>query len=196
MQQNNENEKKRRSFISRSNSIYFAPTILRLSWCLGGEARDFRFRITDFRTRTDDLSNPPCLRARPTELRWFGGAPWYSSPWSQHDKHAGSLPKRTDIHSILIVGSGPIVIGQACEFDIRAPRPARCSGKRLSHHPREFESCHDHDRPGAGRPDLHRTHHTQFVEAIIEREKPDALLPPWAGRPPQHCRCPGRKRSA
>ena len=37
----------------------------------------------------------------------------------------GPMPKRTDIASILIIGAGPIVIGQACEFDYSGTRPAR-----------------------------------------------------------------------
>ena len=35
------------------------------------------------------------------------------------------MPKRNDINKIMIIGSGPIIIGQACEFDFPAPRPAR-----------------------------------------------------------------------
>jgi len=35
------------------------------------------------------------------------------------------MPKRTDIHKILIIGSGPIIISQACEFDYSGTRPAR-----------------------------------------------------------------------
>ena len=35
------------------------------------------------------------------------------------------MPKRTDLQSILLIGSGPIVIGQACEFDYSGRRPAR-----------------------------------------------------------------------
>ena len=40
------------------------------------------------------------------------------------------MPKRTDIQKILIIGSGPIVIGQACEFDYSGRRPARPFAKR------------------------------------------------------------------
>jgi carbamoyl-phosphate synthase large subunit len=42
------------------------------------------------------------------------------------------MPKRTDIKSILIIGAGPIVIGQACEFDYSGTRPARRSRKRAT----------------------------------------------------------------
>lgn len=41
-------------------------------------------------------------------------------------KGAVAMPKRTDINTILVIGSGPIVIGQACEFDYSARRRARC----------------------------------------------------------------------
>ena len=38
------------------------------------------------------------------------------------------MPKRTDIHKVLIIGSGPIIIGQACEFDYSGTKPAkRCA---------------------------------------------------------------------
>ena len=36
------------------------------------------------------------------------------------------MPRRTDLKHVLVIGSGPIVIGQACEFDYPAPRPAGC----------------------------------------------------------------------
>ena len=42
------------------------------------------------------------------------------------------MPRRDDISSILLIGSGPIVIGQACEFDYSAPMPAGASGRRGS----------------------------------------------------------------
>jgi hypothetical protein len=47
------------------------------------------------------------------------------------------MPKRTDIQKILIIGSGPIIISQACELTIPAPRHARPCGKRVS---RSFSS--------------------------------------------------------
>jgi len=53
-------------------------------------------------------------------------------------KEAHLMPKRTDIHSILIIGAGPIVIGQACEFDY----------------------CHHNDRPRNGRCHLYRTYYS------------------------------------
>jgi hypothetical protein len=59
------------------------------------------------------------------------------------------MPKRTDIETILIIGSGPIVIGQGCEFDysgVQACKALRSQG--LSGRIGELQSRHDHDRPG------------------------------------------------
>ena len=67
------------------------------------------------------------------------------------------MPKRTDIESILIIGAGPIVIGQACEFDYSGAQACKAlQGGGLPRHPGELESRDDHDRPGDGRCDLHR----------------------------------------
>ncbi len=56
------------------------------------------------------------------------------------------MPKRTDLKSILIIGAGPIVIGQACEFDYsgaQACKALREEGYKV--HSGEFESGHHHD---------------------------------------------------
>ncbi len=42
------------------------------------------------------------------------------------------MPKRTDIHSILVIGAGPIVIGQACEFDYAGVQACRCCAARAT----------------------------------------------------------------
>lgn len=60
------------------------------------------------------------------------------------------MPKRTDIKSILILGAGPIVIGQACEFDYsgaQACKALREEGYRVI---RELQPGDYHDRPGNG----------------------------------------------
>ena len=44
------------------------------------------------------------------------------------------MPKRTDIQSILIIGAGPIVIGQACEFDYSGAQPVKRCGRGLPCH--------------------------------------------------------------
>ncbi|HUM71120.1 MAG TPA: carbamoyl-phosphate synthase large subunit, partial [Chloroflexota bacterium] len=93
------------------------------------------------------------------------------------------MPKRTDIHSILIIGSGPIVIGQACEFDysgVQACKVLRREGYRVvlvNSNPATIMT--DPDVADATyveplTPDL--------VEKIIEIEKPDALLPTVGGQ--------------
>ena len=70
------------------------------------------------------------------------------------------MPKRTDIESILIIGAGPIIIGQACEFDYsgaQACKALREEGYRVilvNSQPGD-----DHDRPGDGRRHLHRADH-------------------------------------
>jgi len=68
------------------------------------------------------------------------------------------MPNRTDLQSILILGSGPIVIGQAAEFDYsgtQAVRALREEGYRVTG---QQQPGHDHDRPRLGRRHLQRTH--------------------------------------
>ena len=94
------------------------------------------------------------------------------------------MPKRTDIKKILIIGSGPIVIGQACEFDYsgtQACKALRCGGLRSR--AGEFESRDDHDRSGNRRSHLHRaaregisrSHHRRGAprRAAADRRRPD-----------------------
>jgi len=67
------------------------------------------------------------------------------------------MPRRDDLHSILIIGSGPIVIGQACEFDYsgtQACRVLRDEGYKVVLG--QLQPGHDHDRSGLRRPDLCR----------------------------------------
>ena len=67
------------------------------------------------------------------------------------------MPKRTDLETILIIGSGPIVIGQACEFDYSGTQACRVLRARgLPRRPGQLEPGHDHDRPGLRRPHLRR----------------------------------------
>ena len=93
------------------------------------------------------------------------------------------MPRRTDIHKILIVGSGPIVIGQACEFDYsgtQACRALRAEG---------FEVVLINSNPATIMTDPEIADRT-YVEpltlesatAIIEKERPDALLPTVGGQ--------------
>src|SRR5688500_15408734 len=93
------------------------------------------------------------------------------------------MPKRTDIHKILIVGSGPIVIGQACEFDYsgtQACRALKAEG---------FEVVLVNSNPATIMTDPEIADRT-YVEpltleaatAMIEKERPDALLPTVGGQ--------------
>jgi carbamoyl-phosphate synthase large subunit len=93
------------------------------------------------------------------------------------------MPKRTDIHKILIIGSGPIIIGQACEFDYsgtQACRALRAEG---------FEVVLVNSNPATIMTDPEIADKTyvepltvESVTAIIEKEKPDALLPTVGGQ--------------
>jgi carbamoyl-phosphate synthase large subunit len=93
------------------------------------------------------------------------------------------MPKRTDIQSILIIGSGPIVIGQACEFDYsgtQACRVLREEGYRVI-------LANSNPATIMTDPDFaHRTYieplTVEVLAKIIEREKPDAVLPTLGGQ--------------
>ncbi|MBV9016284.1 MAG: hypothetical protein JO058_11590 [Alphaproteobacteria bacterium] len=93
------------------------------------------------------------------------------------------MPKRTDIESILIIGAGPIVIGQACEFDYsgaQACKVLKAEGYRI---------VLVNSNPATIMTDPELAHATYIepitpaiVEQIIAREKPDALLPTMGGQ--------------
>src|SRR5579859_7637593 len=93
------------------------------------------------------------------------------------------MPRRNDLHRILIIGSGPIVIGQACEFDYsgtQAARALRADG---------YEVILVNSNPATimTDPDLADQTYVEplnrrYLEAIIERERPDALLSTVGGQ--------------
>ena len=93
------------------------------------------------------------------------------------------MPKRTDIHSILIIGSGPIVIGQACEFDYsgtQACRVLREEGYRVvlvNSNPATIMTDPDFADATYIEPLT-----ADVVARIIEFEKPDAVLPTMGGQ--------------
>ncbi len=93
------------------------------------------------------------------------------------------MPKRTDIESILIIGAGPIVIGQACEFDYsgtQATRALKEEGYRVilvNSNPATIMTD----------PDLADATYIEpitpeYVETIIQKEKPDSILPTVGGQ--------------
>ncbi|MDE2654795.1 MAG: carbamoyl-phosphate synthase large subunit [Gemmatimonadota bacterium] len=93
------------------------------------------------------------------------------------------MPKRTDIDSILILGSGPIVIGQACEFDYSGTQAVRA----LKEEGYRVVLVNSNPATIMTDPDLaDRTYieplTAEWVERVIEREKPDALLPTMGGQ--------------
>ncbi|HUO44845.1 MAG TPA: carbamoyl-phosphate synthase large subunit, partial [Burkholderiales bacterium] len=98
------------------------------------------------------------------------------------------MPKRTDIKSILIIGAGPIVIGQACEFDYsgaQACKALREEGYRV---------ILVNSNPATIMTDPEMADATyiepvtwQIVEKVIARERPDALLPTMGGQTALNC---------
>ncbi|HPF22839.1 MAG TPA: carbamoyl-phosphate synthase large subunit [Hyphomonas sp.] len=98
------------------------------------------------------------------------------------------MPKRTDISSILVIGAGPIIIGQACEFDysgVQAVKALKGEGYRVilvNSNPATIMTD----------PDLADATYIEpitpeVVEKIIEVEKPDALLPTMGGQTALNC---------
>jgi carbamoyl-phosphate synthase large subunit len=98
------------------------------------------------------------------------------------------MPKRTDIKSVLIIGAGPIVIGQACEFDysgVQACKALREEG---------FKVILINSNPATIMTDPDTADVTyiepitwQVVEKIIVKEKPDAILPTMGGQTALNC---------
>ena len=93
------------------------------------------------------------------------------------------MPKRTDIHTILIIGSGPIVIGQACEFDYSGTQA--CKALRQE----GYKVVLVNSNPATIMTDPETADVTyiepltvEAVSAIIRRERPDALLPTVGGQ--------------
>jgi len=93
------------------------------------------------------------------------------------------MPKRTDIHKILIIGSGPIVISQACEFDYSGTQACKALKQE------GFEVILINSNPATIMTDPEMADRTyiepitpEVVEKIIARERPDALLPTLGGQ--------------
>jgi carbamoyl-phosphate synthase large subunit len=93
------------------------------------------------------------------------------------------VPRRTDIHKILLIGSGPIVIGQACEFDYSGTQGVRALRSE------GFEVVLVNSNPATIMTDPELAERTyvepltvEVLERVIAREKPDALLPTLGGQ--------------
>ena len=98
------------------------------------------------------------------------------------------MPKRTDIHSILIIGAGPIIIGQACEFDYSGAQACKAlkeEGYRVilvNSNPATIMTD-----PGMADATYIEPIHWETVAKIIETEKPDAILPTMGGQTALNC---------
>ncbi|MFS8975615.1 carbamoyl-phosphate synthase large subunit [Cupriavidus necator] len=98
------------------------------------------------------------------------------------------MPKRTDIKSILIIGAGPIIIGQACEFDYSGAQA--CKALREE----GFKVILVNSNPATIMTDPNTADVTyiepitwEVVERIIEKERPDAILPTMGGQTALNC---------
>ena len=98
------------------------------------------------------------------------------------------MPKRSDLNSILIIGAGPIVIGQACEFDYsgaQACKALREEGYRVilvNSNPATIMTD-----PSMADAIYIEPIDWRVVSSIIEREKPDAVLPTMGGQTALNC---------
>lgn len=95
----------------------------------------------------------------------------------------GLMPKRTDIHKVLIIGSGPIIIGQACEFDYSGTQACKALRKL------GYEIVLVNSNPATIMTDPETADATYIeplnaerLEQIIAKERPDALLPNLGGQ--------------
>ena len=93
------------------------------------------------------------------------------------------MPKRTDIHKIMLIGSGPIVIGQACEFDYSGVQACKALKEE------GFEVVLVNSNPATIMTDpefADRTYieplNVDILHEIIRRERPDAILPTLGGQ--------------
>jgi len=98
------------------------------------------------------------------------------------------MPKRTDLKSILIIGAGPIVIGQACEFDYsgaQACKALREEGYRVilvNSNPATIMTD-----PAMADATYIEPIHWETVAKIVEQERPDAILPTMGGQTALNC---------
>jgi len=93
------------------------------------------------------------------------------------------MPRRTDLHRILVIGSGPIIIGQAAEFDYSGTQATKALKEE------GFEVILINSSPATIMTDPEFADRTyvepvtpEFVELILEKERPDAILPTMGGQ--------------
>ena len=93
------------------------------------------------------------------------------------------MPKRSDIKKILLIGAGPIVIGQACEFDYSGTQAC----KALKEEGYEVVLVNSNPAtimtdPGFADKTYVEPVSPEIVEMIIKKDRPDSLYPPWEVR--------------
>ena len=98
------------------------------------------------------------------------------------------MPRRTDIESVLVIGAGPIVIGQACEFDYSGAQACKALKEE------GFRVILVNSNPATIMTDPETADaiyiepvHWSAVRQIIEKERPDALLPTMGGQTGLNC---------
>src|SRR3712207_4471909 len=93
------------------------------------------------------------------------------------------MPRRTDIHKILIIGSGPIVIGQACEFDYSGTQAC----KALMREGLEVVLINSNPATIMTDPEIASKVYIEplklpYVEKVLRQERPDAIIPTLGGQ--------------
>ncbi|XP_031280707.1 carbamoyl-phosphate synthase large chain, chloroplastic-like [Pistacia vera] len=139
-------------------------------------------------TKNKKFSSPLSLRSWPAQLTRYSNSKSRIRANSADLNNgtavkAPKLGKRTDIKKILILGAGPIVIGQACEFDYSGTQAC----KALKEEGYEVVLINSNPATIMTDPDLaDRTYITpmtpELVEQVLEKERPDALLPTMGGQ--------------
>ena len=93
------------------------------------------------------------------------------------------MPKRTDLHKILVIGAGPIIIGQGCEFDYSGSQAVKALKEE------GYEVVLVNSNPATIMTDPHMADATyvepieqETLAAILRKERPDALLPTLGGQ--------------
>ncbi|MBQ0066764.1 MAG: hypothetical protein KBS60_01060, partial [Phascolarctobacterium sp.] len=93
------------------------------------------------------------------------------------------MPRRNDIKKILVIGSGPIIIGQAAEFDYAGTQACRTLKEE------GYEVVLINSNPATIMTDTHMADnvyvdpiHAEFIEAIIKKDKPDSLVATLGGQ--------------
>src|SRR6187431_1993458 len=121
-------------------------------------------------------STTSCIAATRHPRRRRSSTDW----WKSNEE---PVPKRTDIKKILLIGSGPIVIGQACEFDYSGTQA--CKALREE----GYEVVLINSNPATIMTDPEMADRTyiepltwEIVEKVIDKERPDALLPTLGGQ--------------